>query len=189
MTEITKEIDKLPEALRRFILHWGDMGSSWGVNRTVAQIHALLFITEQPLNAEDITETLGVARSNVSNSVKELLAFKTIRRVPVAGDRRDHYTAETDVWELAKRIAAIRKAREVDPALETLTHCLAAAETEDRVSKEQLKRLRDMQEFTQTMDRWFAQMAALPSGTLSRLISMGDRIVGLLKIGRKQKDK
>jgi len=138
------------------------MGTTWGVNRTVAQIHALLFITERPLNAEEITDTLGVARSNVSNSVKELLSFKTIRRVPVAGDRRDHYMAETDVWEVAKRIAA--------------------------VSDEQRKRLREMQQFTQTMDRWHAQMAALPSGTLARLVGMGDRIVSLLSLGRKQKD-
>jgi len=188
MTEITKDIDKLPEAVQRFILHWGDMGTTWGVNRTVAQIHALLFITERPLNAEEITDTLGVARSNVSNSVKELLSFKTIRRVPVAGDRRDHYMAETDVWEVAKRIAAVRKAREVDPALETLTNCLQAAEADSRVSDEQRKRLREMQQFTQTMDRWHAQMAALPSGTLARLVGMGDRIVSLLSLGRKQKD-
>ena len=164
------------------------MGTTWGVNRTVAQIHALLFITERPLNAEEITQTLGVARSNVSNSVKELLSFKTIRRVPVAGDRRDFYTAETDVWEVAKRIAAVRKAREVDPALETLTDCLQAAEADNRVSEEQRKRLREMQQFTQTMDRWHAQMAALPSGTLSRLVGMGDRIVGLLSLGRKNKE-
>ena len=129
-----------------------------------------------------------MARSNVSNSVKELLGFKIIRRVPVAGDRRDYYTAETDVWEVTKRIAAVRKAREIDPALETLTECLKAAEGDNSVSDEQRKRLRDMQQFTQTMDRWHAQMAALPSGTLARLVGMGDRIVGLLSLGRKQKD-
>ena len=185
MTEITKEIDMLPEAIRRFILHWGDMGTTWGVNRSVAQIHALLFITERPLNAEEITATLGVARSNVSNSLKELLSFKTIRRVPMAGDRRDYFTAETDVWEVAKRIAAVRKAREVDPALETLTDCLKAAETDSLISNEQRKRLRDMQQFTQTMDRWHSQMTALPSATLARLVGMGDRIVSLLNLGKK----
>ena len=184
MTEITQSIDTLPEGIRAFILHWGDMGSTWGVNRTVAQIHALLFIMEAPLNAEEITECLGVARSNVSNSLKELLAFKTISRVPVAGDRRDYYTAETDVWEVAKRIAAVRKAREIDPALDVLTHCLQTAEGDSAVSDEQRKRLRDMQHFTQTMDRWYGQMAKLPSGTLSRLVGMGDKVVSLLNIGR-----
>ena len=191
MTEITKNtdiatLDKLPEAVQRFILHWGDMGTTWGVNRTVAQIHALLFIMERPLNAEQITACLGVARSNVSNSLKELLAFKTIHRVPVAGDRRDFFTAETDVWEVAKRIAAVRKAREIDPALDTLTYCLKVADGDDRVSHEQRKRLQDMADFTATMDRWYGQMQTLPTSTLSKLIGMGDRIVGLLNIGRKK---
>ena len=191
MTEITKntdigKLDELPEALQRFILHWGDMGTTWGVNRTVAQIHALLFIMEQPLNAEQITDCLGVARSNVSNSIKELLSFKTIRRVPVAGDRRDYFTAETDVWEVAKRIAAVLKAREIDPALDTLTYCLKVAEGDQEVSAEQRKRLQDMADFTATMDRWYGQMQTLPTSTLSKLIGMGDRIVGLLNIGRKK---
>lgn len=191
MTEITKntelaKLDDLPEAVQRFILHWGDMGTTWGVNRTVAQIHALLFIMEEPLNAEQITDCLGVARSNVSNSLKELLSFKTIRRVPVAGDRRDYFTAETDVWEVAKRIAAVRKAREIDPALETLTYCLSAAEGDAGVSAEQHKRLKDMQDFTATMDRWYGQMQTLPTSTLTKLIGMGDRVVGLLNIGRKK---
>lgn len=186
MTEITQTIDALPEAIQRFILHWGDMGSTWGLNRTVAQIHALLFIIEEPLNAEEITEYLGVARSNVSNSLKELLAFKIISRVPVAGDRRDFYTAETDVWEVAKRIAAVRKAREIDPALDVLTHCLQTAEGDNAVSDEQRRRLRDMQQFTQTMDRWYNQMARLPSSTLSLLIGMGDKVVSLLNLGRQK---
>lgn len=191
MTEMTKntnieKLDDLPEAVQRFILHWGDMGTTWGVNRTVAQIHALLFIMEVPLNAEQITECLGVARSNVSNSLKELLGFKTIRRVPVAGDRRDYFTAETDVWEVAKRIAAVRKAREIDPALETLTYCLKVAEGDGGVSDEQRKRLQDMQDFTATMDRWYGQMQTLPTSTLTKLIGMGDRVVGLLNIGRKK---
>ncbi|MDA8708054.1 MarR family transcriptional regulator [Hellea sp.] len=191
MTEITKiteleKLDNLPEAVQRFILHWGDMGTTWGVNRTVAQIHALLFIMEQPLNAEQITDCLGVARSNVSNSLKELLGFKTIRRVPVAGDRRDYFTAETDVWEVAKRIATVRKAREIDPALETLTYCLKVAKGDKGVSDEQRKRLQDMQDFTATMDRWYGQMQTLPTSTLTKLIGMGDRVVGLLNIGRKK---
>ncbi len=187
MTEITKSIETMPDAVRRFVLQWGDMGNSWGVNRTVAQIHALLYISEAPLNAEQITEILGVARSNVSNSLKELLNIKTIRRVPIAGDRRDYYTAETDVWEIAKRVAAVRKAREIDPALETLTYCLDAAQNDKDVSAEQRRRLKEMQEFTATMDRWYTQMQNIPTGTLHRLIQMGDKIVGLLKFtSRKQ---
>lgn len=187
MTEITdiKKIEDMPEAVRRFILHWGDMGSTWGVNRTVAQIHALLYITERPLNADEISSCLGVARSNVSNSLKELLQIKTISRVPLPGDRRDYFTADTDVWAVAKKIAAVRKAREIDPALETLNFCVDAAKNDASVSTGQAERLIAMQSFTASMDRWYNQVADLPPNTLSRLIAMGDRVVSFLNIGRK----
>ncbi|WP_427452755.1 GbsR/MarR family transcriptional regulator [Litorimonas sp. WD9-15] len=184
MTEITDN-KALPAAVERFVLHWGDMGGTWGVNRTVAQIHALLYLSEAPLNAEDIQTQLGVARSNVSNSLKELLTYKVIRKHPIPGDRRDHFIAETDVWQVAKHIAAVRKAREIDPALDTLNDCLAAAAGDVRVTDEQIKRLREMQEFTATMDRWYVKMSSLPSTTLSRLVAMGDTVVKVLNLGRK----
>ena len=184
MTETTETIDIMPNAVRRFILHWGDMGQQWGVNRSIAQIHALLYITERPLPADLISDILGIARSNVSNSLKELLTFQIIDRVPVAGDRRDHFTAETDVWELARRIAAVRKTREIDPALKTLSHCLKEAEDDPRVSEEQRRRLQNMQSFTADMDRWYSQMQALPVRTLTRLVRLGDRIVALLGLNR-----
>src|SRR5918996_2667574 len=103
MTETTVESQKLAPAVERFVLHWGDMGSQWGVNRSVSQIHALLYLSERPLTAEDIADTLGLARSNVSNSIRELMAWDLIRRVPVKGDRRDHFEAETDLWEISMR--------------------------------------------------------------------------------------
>ena len=192
MTEITDTdeitaLDEMPEALRRFILHWGDMGGTWGVNRTVAQIHALLYVSENPLHAEQIAACLGVARSNVSNSLKELLKIKIIVRVPITGDRRDFYSADTDVWAIAKKVAAIRKEREIDPALETLTHCLQAADADKTVSAEQRKRLQEMQDFTNTIGNWYEEMATLPPATLSHLVSLGDRIVGFLNISRKRK--
>ena len=191
MTEITDnneipKLDGMPEALRRFILHWGDMGGTWGVNRTVAQIHALLYVSEHPLHAEQIADCLGVARSNVSNSLKELLKIKIIERVPMTGDRRDFYAADTDVWAIAKKVAAIRKEREIDPALETLRQCLEAADEDKAVSKEQRKRLQEMQEFTSTIGGWYEEMSKLPPSTLSHLVSMGDRVVSLLKITRKK---
>ena len=180
MTEITKTIEIMPEAIRRFILHWGDMGQQWGVNRSIAQIHALLYITERPLPADVISDVLGIARSNVSNSLKELMSYKIVQRVPVARERRDHFTAETDVWELARRIAAVRKAREIDPALETLAHCLSDADGDIQVTDEQRCRLREMHAFTADMDRWYTQMQAVPVRTLTRLVRLGDRIVALL---------
>src|SRR5580693_5321801 len=123
MTEIAVD-KKIPLAIEQFILHWGDMGGQWGVNRSVSQIHALLYLSERPLTADEIAETLDMARSNVSNSIKELLAWDLIRRVPIMGDRRDHFAAETDIWEMAIRIAAGRKEREIDPAMATLRACL-----------------------------------------------------------------
>src|SRR6202158_1151276 len=115
MTEITVRSQKLPPAVEQFVLRWGDMGGQWGVNRSVAQIQALLYLSDRSMTAEKIAETLGMARSNVSNSIRELLSWKLIRRVPVLGDRRDHYEAETDIWEVAARIAAGRKERESGP--------------------------------------------------------------------------
>src|SRR3954453_20612736 len=111
MTETSDPPKILPAPVERFVLHWGDMGSEWGVNRSVSQIHALLYLSERPLTADEIAERLGLARSNVSASIKELLAWSLIRRVPVRGDRRDHFEAETDIWEVAARIAARRKGR------------------------------------------------------------------------------
>src|ERR1700722_18880030 len=127
MTETTGK-KKLSPAVERFILHWGDMGDQWGVNRSVSQIHGLLYLAEAPMTAEDIADRLGMARSNVSNSIKELLAWNLIRRVPILGDRRDHFEAETDIWEMVARIAAGRKEREFDPALKALRACVAEAE-------------------------------------------------------------
>src|SRR5687767_4173617 len=120
MTETSDQAGALPEPLETFVLQWGDLGGQWGVNRSIGQIHAFLYLAEKPLTAEDIAERLSMARSNVSNSLKELLTWNLIRRVPVRQDRRDHYEAETDVWEIAARIAAGRKEREIDPALAAL---------------------------------------------------------------------
>ena len=133
MTEINETSENtLPEAIERFILYWGDMGGQWGVNRSVAQIHALLYLSEKPLNAEEIADTLKIARSNVSNSLKELTGWKLIRRVPLSGDRRDHFEAETELWEMVSRIAQGRKEREIDPAAAALRECVSSASTDAR---------------------------------------------------------
>ena len=186
MTETTVPLEDMPEAVRAFVLQWGDMGGQWGVNRSVAQIHALLYLAERPLPAEEIAATLGIARSNVSNSLKALQGWSIIRRVPVPGDRRDHFAAETDVWEMAKRIGQVRKKREFDPALETLEHCLDAAEGEARVSDEQRRRLVAMRDLTASVDRWYEQMLRVPTGTLARLVGMGNKIVALAGLGAKK---
>src|SRR5262249_53249490 len=115
----------LSPALQKFVLHWGEMGSRWGVNRTVAQIHALLFVSAQPLHAEAIAQILAVARSNVSTGLRELQAWGIVRVVHVLGDRRDYFEAVKDVWDMFQLILEGRKRREVDPTLAVLRECVA----------------------------------------------------------------
>lgn len=185
MTETTVMNDLAPAA-RRFVLHWGDMGGQWGVNRSVSQIHALLYLAARPLTAEEIAETLGLARSNVSNSIRELQSWGLVRRVPVAGDRRDFFEADADVWSIAAKIVAGRKERELDPALAALDACVAEAEGDAKLDATALARLKAMQEFTRTMSGWYAQMTAVPRPTLMALIKLGAKIAGFLP-GRRAK--
>ncbi len=159
------------------MLHWGDMGGQWGVNRSVSQIHALLFVSERALTAEEIAETLGLARSNVSNSIKELIGWELIRRVPVKGDRREHFEAETDVWEMATRIARGRKAREVDPALVALRASIAEAEADPTVGRVALQRLRAMLAFTESVDVWYRQMLSVPKSRLATAMKLGAKVL------------
>jgi DNA-binding transcriptional regulator GbsR (MarR family) len=189
MTEIAVESRKLAPAVERFILHWGDMGNQWGVNRSVAQIHALLYLSERPRTAEDIADTLGMARSNVSNSLKELIGWKLIRRVPMLGDRRDHFEAETDLFEMVTRIAQGRKEREIDPAATALRACMAEAEGDARVSAVARARLAEMQNFIETLNRWYDQMLGVPPAKIMSLVNMGAKVVNFLSFGRGKKAK
>jgi DNA-binding transcriptional regulator GbsR (MarR family) len=184
MTEITEKTVKLPGAVERFILQWGDMGSQWGVNRSVSQIHALLYLSERPLTADEIAASLALARSNVSNSIRELMAWDLIRRVPVKGDRREHFEAETEVWEIAMRIAAVRKERELDPAVDALRACVAEADGDAKLHPVAAKRLKDMLGFVETMDRWYAQMLTVPKPKLAALMRLGARVISFLPLGK-----
>jgi DNA-binding transcriptional regulator GbsR (MarR family) len=184
MTELTVRSQKLPPAVEQFVLRWGDMGGQWGVNRSVAQIQALLFLSDRPLTAEDIADTLGMARSNVSNSIRELLSWKLIRRVPVLGDRRDHYEAEADLWQIMTHIARGRKEREIDPAVAALRHVLETADGDPQITPMARARLREMQGFLATLDTWFSQMVTVPPATLMALMKLGTRVVNLASLGR-----
>jgi DNA-binding transcriptional regulator GbsR (MarR family) len=187
MTEINVQTDQLSGPVERFVLHWGEMGTSWGVNRSVAQIHALLYLSDVPLTAEDIADRLGMARSNVSTSLRELLGWNLIRRVHAMGDRRDYYEAEADMFEMVRRIAMGRKAREIDPALAVLRSCLADAKADAAVSPSVRKRLAAMLDFTETVDRSFGEIMRLPAPTLMALIRMGGAIARFA--GRKSNKK
>jgi DNA-binding transcriptional regulator GbsR (MarR family) len=181
MTEITGiDGSAVPAAVREFVLEWGNLGERWGVNRSVSQIHALLYASPQPLAAEDIAEALGIARSNVSNSLRELQGWNLIRSVPILGDRRTFYQAETDLWTLVTRIAAGRKTRELDPAAVALRNCVEKSREDKSLDPVVLHRLRDMLEFVERISRWYDQMIALPRSTIVTLIKLGGGIARLL---------
>ena len=159
---------------RKFIFHWGEMGTRWGINRTVAQIHALLYISRDPLNAEQITEALQVARSNVSTSLKELQSWGIVQRAHVLGERRDHFESMGDVWEMFDKILEERKRREFDPTLKVLAECLEEAEAKG--DGHLAGRLGALHEFFETMTGWYAQMRRLPRGTLQSFFKMGTKV-------------
>lgn len=166
---------KLKPIAQRFILHWGEMGSRWGVNRTVAQIHALLYLVGKPLDAEVIAETLGVARSNVSTSLKELQSWKLVRITHLMGDRRDHFETSTDVWELFRLIVEGRKQREIDPTITVLRECLAGSEiaSEDAETKQ---RISETLEFIEVLTTWSDEMLRLRPETLMKTLGVGAKI-------------
>ena len=185
MTELSGTTSTLPQSVQQFVLHWGNLGERWGVNRSVSQIHALLYSSERALTAEDIADALGMARSNVSNSLRELQGWDIVRSVAVLGDRRTFYEAETDLWTIVTRIAAGRKTRELDPAAAALRQCIAGAEVDEAVSPVVAQRLKAMLEFVERLCRWYDQISKLPRSQAATLMKLGAGIVRLLDRGKR----
>ncbi len=171
---------KLSTTMQKFVLHWGEMGSRWGVNRTVAQIHALLYLANNPLHAEDIAETLGIARSNVSTSLKELQSWGLVKIVHVMGDRRDHFQSMKDVWDIFFVILEERKRRELDPTITTLRECVLESEGDSETSAETKQRIEDTLSFLEQSTDWFEQIRKLERSTLIKILKLGGKIQGLL---------
>jgi DNA-binding transcriptional regulator GbsR (MarR family) len=167
---------QLTPVIERYVLHWGEMGTRWGVNRSVAQIHALLYLAGRPLTAEEIAETLVLARSNVSTSLKELQGWRLVQLTHVMGDRRDHFEAKRDTWDMLMTIVEERKQREIDPTLEMLRQCIAEGET-DRATPDDVKaRIATMLQFIETLSRWYDDVRRIPRPTLTKLMNLGARI-------------
>ncbi|MEM8882441.1 MAG: MarR family transcriptional regulator [Planctomycetota bacterium] len=169
---------KLSPAAEKFILHWGDMGPRWGVSRSVAQVHALLYLSPKPLTADEIVDALGIARSNVSMSLKELSSWRIIRSERVLGDRRDHFSSLHDVWEMFRIVMDERKKREVDPTLASLRDCL-----ELRGDPVEKKRIKAMLSFFETMSNWYHQVRGMPLAAVKNFARMGSKIRSLLGKG------
>lgn len=167
---------ELSSTMQKYILHWGEMGTRWGVNRTVAQIHALLFLVNQALTAEDITDTLNVARSNVSNSLKELQSWGLVKLTHVAGDRRDHFIALQDVWEIFRVIMDERKKREIDPTLTVLRECMLEADVDAALEKETKQKMAQVLDFMELITATYDGYKRLPPDTLKKVVKMGAKV-------------
>ncbi len=170
----------LPPTARKFVLHWGEMGTRWGVNRTVAQIHALLYLSERPLQAAEIAETLSVARSNVSTSLKELQGWGIVRVVHVLGDRRDHFESTSDVWEMFQVILQERKRREIDPTLRILRECVQELGKSGPTQAHARERLGRMLDFFETMTHCYEEFRSLPASALRGFLAVRGKVRKLL---------
>jgi DNA-binding transcriptional regulator GbsR (MarR family) len=176
----------LTPVAQKFILHWGEMGTKWGINRTVAQVHALLFLASHPVPADVIADTLAVARSNVSTSLRELQGWGIVRVVHVLGDRRDHFETSKDVWEIFRTVSEERKRREIDPTLRVLNECVQevkAGGQEDAYTRE---RLENMLEFLTTMSGLFEEILRMPTGALKGVGKLRGKVITLLGSEKKK---
>lgn len=171
----------LPPLAQEFVLHFGEMGSRWGINRTVGQIYALLFISPHPLNADDMAELLGFSRSNVSMGLKELESWQLVRLQHVPGDRREYFSAPEDVWAIFRTLAEQRRKREVDPTLTMLRTALLEA-PRDETEKYAQKRMREMHDLIELLTDWFSDVQKMEQATLVKLMKMGAKVQKLLEM-------
>lgn len=179
------DLPQLSPVAQKFILHWGEMGTRWGINRTVAQIHALLFLSDQPLPADEIADRLGVARSNVSNSLRELQNWGLVRIVHLLGDRRDHFEALQDSLAMLRAISRERKKREIDPTVNVLRECVAEAgkpKSAESYTRAQLSDLLNVFEIGSTA---YDQLQRLPAPAVFKLARLGDKALKLAGIATK----
>ncbi|MFL0797249.1 MAG: MarR family transcriptional regulator [Cellvibrionaceae bacterium] len=171
---------KVTPLMQKYILHWGEMGTRWGVNRTVSQIHALLYLSPKALTAEDIAEMLSVARSNVSTSIKELQSWDLITVQPVLGDRRDYFTVKGDTWQMLMTIMEQRQRREIEPTLTLLRQCVLDMDEDDETPADVKEKIQSMLTFVSTLTEWFNQVKNLPKSTLVTLMKMGATVAKLI---------
>lgn len=177
---MANETLELTPLMQRYILHWGEMGTRWGVNRTVSQIHALLYLSPEPLHAEQIAELLSVARSNVSNSLKELQSWELIKVSHVLGDRRDHFELVGDTWDTFFTIVEQRKRRELDPIMTMLRKCEVDMLEDSETPASVRKKITEMRRFLEGVLDWYQQVAKLPRASILSLIKMGTKVMNFL---------
>ena len=171
----------LSPVAEKFILHWGEMGTRWGINRSVAQIHAILYLSQEPLNAEQIATALSLARSNVSTGLRELQSWGLVRTVHLMGDRRDHFETLKDVWEMSRVILEERKRREMDPTVAVLRECVQQAKKERRKGDEHVSsQIARTLEYLQTNLMLYEQFKGLSAKSTMRLAKLGSKVRALI---------
>ena len=177
----------LPPLTQRFVLHFGEMGSRWGINRTVGQIYALLFVSPKPLNADELGEALGFSRSNVSMGLKELQSWNLVRLIHQPNDRREYFQAPEEMWAIFRTLAAERRKREIDPTLSMLRDALMEQPSVEADIHAQ-ERMRQMHGFIDLMTNWLDDVQKMDSATLASLMQMGSKVQKLLEIKGKVKE-
>jgi len=185
ITEIT-DMAQLSTAKKRFILHWGEMGARWGINRTVAQVHALLHVSSAPLTAEEIARTLSVARSNVSTSIRELQGWGLVRTVHEMGDRRQHFESIKDVWEMFRIIIDQRKRREIDPTIDLLRLCISELRSDSADEVYTKERLQEIYEFFSDVEALYTDIRQFPVSTLRTVVKARGTVRRVLSLTKKR---
>lgn len=182
LKETDQEMVNLSPLAQKFILHFGEMGSRWGINRTVGQIYALLYVSNRPLNADEIAEHLEFSRSNVSMGLKELQSWRLVKLLHQPNDRREYFEPPKDVWDIFKALLEERRRREVEPTLSMLRDAMleSASTEEDRYAQE---RMREMYELIELSSSWFDDVQRLSPDTLASLMKMGSTVKKLLDAG------
>lgn len=176
----------LPPLTRQFVSHFGEMGSRWGINRTVGQIYALIFVMERALNADDIAELLEFSRSNVSMGLKELQSWRLVRLKHLPGDRREYFEAPKDVWEIFKTLAEERRRREIEPTLSMLRGALLE-DPADPADRHAQQRMREMHDLVEMATKWFDDVQRLSPETLVQFMRMGAKVQKLLELKDRMK--
>jgi len=171
----------LPSLSQHFVLHFGEMGSRWGINRTVGQIYALLYVTAKPLNADEIGDALNFSRSNVSMGLKELQSWSLVKLIHLPNDRREYFQAPEDVWAIFRTLAIERRKREIDPTLSMLREALMEPPSGvDDVHAQ--ARMQQMHDFIEMMTNWLDDVQKMDSETLASLMVMGAKVQKVLEI-------
>lgn len=177
---------KLPPLIQNFVLHFGEMGSRWGINRTVGQIYALLYLSKDPLNADQIVENLGFSRSNVAMGLKELSSMNLIMLKHIPNDRKDYFATHEEIWDIVRNLVEVRRKREIDPTLALLRDIIMEQPSSDEEKFAQYK-MKEMHDLIEMLTDWYQDMQEMETNRLVKLLKMGSKIYNLYQFKDKLK--